>query len=224
MATARQAEQSRFMTRVFGWMALGLGITAFVAYVVASQPTLVNLVYSNPWVFWGVVIAQLAEVFIFASLLKRLSPTGALLLFFIYAATVGITFSILLLVYTLSSIGYVFLITSGMFAALSVFGYFTKKDLGPLGTFLFLALIGFIIAQIANLFLHNDQFGLILAYFGVVIFSGLTAFDVQKIKKVNVLGDEGTDEDKKQAINAALELYLDFINLFLNLLRIFGRR
>lgn len=213
------------MTKVYAWMSAGIALTAFISYVVASNGALAELIIGNKILFYALLFGQIIEVLVFATLLKKLSPGGALLLYLVYAATVGLTTSIIFFAYTAESIGAVFGITAALFAALSVFGYITKIDLGRVGTFCFMALIGLIIAQLVNIFIVKSDLGFtILSGIAVLIFSGLTAYDTQKIKETNVLGDEGSDEDQKQAINGALELYLDFINLFLNLLRLFGSR
>jgi FtsH-binding integral membrane protein len=148
----------------------------------------------------------------------------AAVMFFVYSLVSGLTFSVIFLAYTQQSIFSTFGVTAGMFAGLSVFGYTTKKDLTAMGAFLFAALIGLVLAMLVNLFLHNGLMDLILSGVAVIIFSGLTAYDTQKIKALNTLGNEGTGEDMKEAVYGALTLYLDFINLFLNLLRFMGRR
>jgi uncharacterized protein len=222
--SVESAESLSFMRKVFGWMTLGLAVTGVTAYVVASIPELTRFVYGNIGVFYILLILELCAVAFLASMVQRINSLQASLVFMLYSILNGITFSIIFLVYEMSSIGAVFFITAGMFAGLSLYGYFTKRDLTGLGTMAFMGLIGLILASIVNMFIMNDRAFLIMAYVGVVIFTILTAYDVQKIKQLNVIGNAGTDQDKKEAIMGALTLYLDFINLFLRLLRIFGKR
>ena len=217
------AEQQRFMVRVYNWMAAGLGITGFMAFYIANSPTLLNIVTGSiiPIVL---MIAQIGLVFYLASRVMQMSVSQATGVFFLYAGLTGLTFSTLFVVYTAASITSTFLVTAGTFGAMSLYGYTTKKDLTSWGSFLFMGLIGIIIASLVNIFMKSPMMHMIITYAGVLIFVGLTAYDTQKIKEMNILGNEGTDEDTKEAIRGALTLYLDFINLFLMLLRLMGDR
>ena len=218
------AEQQRFMVRVYSWMTSGLGITGLVAYTVASTPSLTATIFSNPIIPIVLVIAQIGLVFWLASRVMQMSVSQAMGVFLLYAALTGVTFSTVFLTYTASSITSTFLVTAGTFGAMSFYGYTTKKDLTSWGSFLFMGLIGIIVASVVNIFFQSSAMHWVITYAGVLIFVGLTAYDTQKIKELNILGNEGTDEDTKEAIRGALSLYLDFINLFLMLLRIMGNR
>jgi FtsH-binding integral membrane protein len=156
--------------------------------------------------------------------IKKMTSLTATFIFILYSILNGFTLSIIFLVYTTDSIASTFFITAGTFAVMSIYGYFTKSDLTKLGNLLFMGLIGLIFASVFNMYCQNETLYWIETYAGILIFTGLIAYDTQKIKKLNIIGNEGTDEDKKEAIIGALTLYLDFINLFLRLLRIFGRR
>ncbi len=218
-------EQMAFMHAVYGWMCGGLLITAVIAYVVASTPVFAQFILGNELIFFGLLIAELLAVVYLATMVHKISSTAASLVFLAYAALNGLTFSVIFLVYEISSIGSVFVITAGLFGAMSLYGYLTKRDLTTLGSFAVMALLGLVLAMFANLFFQNDMTGLILACIGVVVFVMLTAYDTQKLKWMYELGrTEGTDGEKKEAINGALTLYLDFVNLFLDLLRILGKR
>lgn len=223
VSDAQEIEQRTFMTKVYGWMTLGLTISAFCAYFVANNESLANAIIGNRLIFYGLLIAELVAVIAFVGLLKRISAMQALMLFLTYSVLTGLTLSVIFFVYTIASIMTVFLMTACMFGAMSIYGYTTKQDLTTVGNLCLMGLIGLIIASVINLFLHNDMTTLVLSWVGVLIFVGLTAYDTQKIKKMNIIGNAGTDEDRKEAISGALTLYLDFINLFLNLLRIFGK-
>jgi FtsH-binding integral membrane protein len=218
------AENRRFLTRVYGWMSAGLAVTGLVALMVASSETLIRAILLNRFVFYGLLIAELAAVWSFGSIAKRFSSGVAAAAFFTYATLNGLTFSVIFLVYTASSIGGTFFITAGTFGAVSVYGAVTKRDLTGMGSFMFMGLIGIVIASVVNIFLGSEMVSFLLGYIGVIVFTGLTAYDTQKILALNVIGNEGTDEDRKEALSGALILYLDFINLFLSLLRLMGRR
>lgn len=219
-----KAEQARFITKVYGWMSAALIVTAITAMYVASSENLKLAILGNNLVFYGCLFAEIGVVWWLSSRVQTLSANTATLWFFLYALLNGLTLSVIFLVYTASSISSTFFITAGMFAAMSAYGYLTKKDLTSWGSLLFMALIGLIIAGIVNIFWQNDMFGMIVSGIGVIIFTGLTAYDTQKIKEMNIIGNEGTDEDRKEAVMGALTLYLDFINLFLYLLRFLGNR
>ena len=198
------------MRKVYVWMTLALVITGFTAYAVANSPGIMTAI-------------KFALVWYVSARIDRLSLSTATLLFILYSVLNGATLSIIFLAYTMTSIASVFFITAGTFAAMSLVGYFTKKDLSGLGRILFMALIGLIIATLVNVFLiKSGGFGLIVSYVGVLIFVGLTAYDTQRIKNMLVEADDVSAEAQKIALMGALALYLDFINLFLYLLRIFG--
>ena len=205
-------------------MFLALALTGLVAMQVASSEALLKVILGTPFLFWGIIIGELIMVGALAGWVKKMSAAVAMTVFFAYAALNGLTFSIIFLVFTKESIAITFFITAGMFGLMSAYGYFTKKDLSSWGNLLFMALIGLIVASVANFFLRSTAIYWITTYVGILIFVGLTAYDTQKIKQMNVIGNEGTEEDRKEAIMGALMLYLDFINLFLLLLRLFGRR
>lgn len=218
------AEQRRFMVRVYNWMTTGLAITGLVAFGVASSPSLTAAIFGNAVIPIVLMIAQIGLVFWLAARVMQMSAQKAVGVFLLYSALSGVTFSVVFLAYTTTSITSTFLVTAGTFGAMSFYGYTTKKDLTSWGSFLFMGLIGIIIASVVNMFLANETMYWVITYAGVLIFVGLTAYDTQKIKEMNILGNEGTDEDTKEAVRGALSLYLDFINLFLMLLRIMGGR
>ncbi len=217
-------ETNRFFQKVYAWMFFGLLISGFTAYYVASSPFLLGFIFSSMWVFYGLLALELALVFGLAWKISKIPGNFALLWFFFYCFVTGLTLSVIFLVYTISSIGLVFLVAAGMFGVMSVIGYFAKIDLTGMGQVLIMGLFGLIIASFANLFMKNSQLDFVLSIIGVIIFTGLTAYDTQKIRKRNILGNEGTDEDLKESILGALTLYLDFVNLFLKLLRLLGKR
>ena len=219
-----QAESQRFMVRVYGWMSAALMITGFVSLLTVSSDTLINLVIGNRITFYGLLILELVVVFSLGRWINSMSAMTATLAFIFYSVLNGLTLSVIFLIYTTGSIASTFFITAGTFAVMSIYGYTTKSDLSKWGNLLFMGLIGVIIASIANFFLNSEMLYWITTYIGVLIFVGLTAYDTQKVKNMNIIGNEGTEEDSKEAIMGALTLYLDFINLFLYLLRIFGRR
>jgi FtsH-binding integral membrane protein len=218
------AEQQRFMVRVYNWMTAGLGITGFMAFYISNSPTMLNIIFGNAIIPIVLIIAQIGLVFWLAARVMQMSASQATGVFMLYAGLTGITFSSIFIVYTAASITSTFLITAGTFGAMSLYGYTTKKDLTSWGSFLFMGLIGIIIASVVNIFMESEMMYAVISYAGVLIFVGLTAYDTQKIKEMNILGNEGTDEDTKEAIQGALTLYLDFINLFLMLLRLLGDR
>ena len=210
---------SALMRKVYTWMTLALLITGVTAFGVAASPTLFMSLHK---MMWGLIIAELALVFIITGALQRLSLTTATLLFIVYSVLNGAMLSSVFVVYTMTSIAKVFFITAGTFGAMAFYGYTTKKDLTSLGKILFMALIGLIIATIVNMFLKSSGFDYILSYAGVAIFVGLTAWDSQKIKQMLQTQYDMSEGAQKLALIGALTLYLDFINLFLYLLRIFG--
>ena len=212
------------MRKVYVWMTLALVLTGVTAYGVATSPGILTALYSNSVLLWGLVIAEFAIVFGVSAAINRLSLTTATLLFVLYSVINGALFSSIFIVYTMSSIASVFFITAGTFAVMALIGYTTKTDLSSMGKILFMALIGVILATIVNLFLKSSMFDYILSWIGVAVFVGLTAYDTQKIKQMLMYQDEADERGQKVALLGALSLYLDFINLFIHLLRIFGSR
>lgn len=211
------------MRKVYVWMTLALVLTGFTAYAVANSPGIMTAIYTNRMLMWGLLIGELALVWYVSARIDRLSLPTATMLFVLYSVLNGATLSIIFIAYTMTSIASVFFITAGTFAAMSLVGYFTKKDLSGLGRLLFMALIGLVIATLVNVFLiKSGGFSLIVSYVGVLIFVGLTAYDTQKIKNMLVEADDISADAQKIALMGSLALYLDFINLFLYLLRIFG--
>ncbi|MCR5130983.1 MAG: Bax inhibitor-1/YccA family protein [Prevotella sp.] len=211
------------MRKVYVWMAMALTITAITAYGVASSPALVQLIYSSRVLFFGLIIAELALVFYVTARINRLSLTTATLLFILYSVINGATLAFIFGFYSMSVIGQTFAVTAGTFGVMAVWGYFTKKDLTSWGRLLIMAVIGLIIAGIVNLFLHNSTMDLIISGIGVIVFVGLTAYDSQRIKQMLLMQGDAGEGAQKIALMGALSLYLDFINLFLYLLRFFGR-
>ena len=210
------------MRKVYTWMTLALVITGVTAWGVANSPAILQMIVTSKILFFGIIIAELALVWGVSAAINRLSLTTATLLFVLYSVLNGVTLSFIFLAYTYQSITSVFFITAGTFAAMALFGYFTKTDLSSMGRILFMALIGLIIATIVNIFLKSSGFAMILNYLGVLIFVGLTAWDTQKIKQMLSMAEDTGETAQKIALMGALSLYLDFINLFLYLLRIFG--
>lgn len=210
------------MRKVYTWMTLALVITGVTAWGVAHSPAILQMIMTNKILFFGILIGELALVWGVSAAINRLSLTTATLLFVLYSVLNGVTMSFIFLAYTYESVASVFLITAGTFAAMAFFGYFTKTDLSSIGRILFMALIGLIIATIVNIFLKSSGFGMILNYLGVLIFVGLTAWDTQKIKQMLSMAEDTGETAQKVALMGALSLYLDFINLFIHLLRIMG--
>lgn len=217
-------EQQKFITKVYGWMAAALAITGLVAWWTAVTPGMREFIVLNRGVFIVMLIGQLLLVGSLAGWINKMSSQVATLIFIAYSVLTGLTFSALFLIYTAGSLATTFLITGGMFAVMSIYGWTTGNDLTKFGSLLFMLLIGLIIASIVNIFLGSTMLYWISTYVGIFIFTGLVAYDTQKIKNMGASIAEGTEEHRKGAIIGALSLYLDFINLFLMLLRIFGNR
>jgi len=213
-------KQNALIRQVYTWMGIGLAITAFMALTTLSSPAILEAVLGNKLVFYGLMIGELALVFILSGAINKLSAATATLIFITYSALNGITLSVVAMVYTSSSITSTFVTTAGMFGAMSAYGYMTKRDLTSWGSFLFMGLIGVVIASVVNIFVGSSAVSWIISGIGVIVFTGLTAYDTWKIKEMAVQGTEG----RKPAILGALTLYLDFINLFLMLLRFTGNR
>lgn len=221
----RSVAQASLFRSVYVWMTLALVITGFTALYVAKSYTLLNLMLQNQMAFWGVLIVELGLVFYMSARINRISFTTATILFIVYSILNGVTMSMLFLIYTMSSIATTFFVTAGTFGAMALFGYATKKDLTRIGNLCIMGVIGLIIASLVNMFLHNSMMDLIISYVGVLLFVGLTAYDSQKIKQMLSGEDiEVNETTQKIALMGALTLYLDFINLFLYLLRILGDR
>ena len=212
------------MARVYAWMSLALFLTALTSFFVASSPGLVQVIFGNKLVFYGLLIGEVALVFYLSSALMRLSAETATALFLGYSILNGLTMAFIFLIYTTGSIASTFLITAGIFGIMSAYGFYTKRDLTTLGNLCFMGLIGIIIASIVNIFWQNGTFYWITTCIGVLVFVGLIAYDTQKLKVLNATQVEGADNGQQKAIFGALTLYLDFINLFLMLLRLFGGR
>lgn len=213
---------SAFLTRVYGWMGVGLLITAVIAYAVASSATLVEAVIVNRMVFWVLVIAQLGLVFYLSARINQMAPATAAGLFMLYSALVGVTSSVIFLIFTGASIVQTFIVTAGMFGATAVFGTVTRKSLAGLGHFMFMGLIGLVLASIVGIFWHNDALQFAISIVGVLVFTGLTAWDAQRLKQMALALPDG--RTGAYAVVGALSLYLDFINLFFFLLRFTGSR
>ena len=226
--TTREAEVSAafpaLMRKVYVWMTFALAITGITAYLVATNETLLTLIYSHQAVMWVLVIAELAIVIGVTAAINKLSLPVATLLFVVYSVLNGAQFSSIFLVYTMASIAKVFFITAGTFGAMSLYGYTTKSDLTSWGKILIMGVLGLIIATVVNIFLKSSGLEMIISYAGVLIFVGLTAYDTQKIKQMCLQAPDAGETMQKYALLGALSLYLDFINLFIYLLRIFGRR
>ncbi len=219
-----KSHQALFITKVYNWMALALLVTGLVAYFTATSPSMINAIVSSKLVFYGLLIGELLLVIYLTSAINRLSQNMAISVFMVYSILNGLTMSVIFLVYTSSSISTTFLVTAGTFGAMSLYGYYTKKDLTSIGNMAMMALIGIIIASIVNIFLQNEMMYWIITYLGVALFVGLTAYDTQKLKEIGSRGFANEEGMEKMSILGALTLYLDFINLFLFLLRIFGGR
>jgi FtsH-binding integral membrane protein len=220
-------ENARFMSRVYRWMTGGILVSGATAWYLGSDPALTLSLIRTPFLFWVLIAAQLGAVLGLSIWIRRMRAATAAVIYIGYAALTGVTLSTIFLTYTRESISQVFLLTAFAFAGLSFIGATTKKDLGPVGAFCTMGLFGLIGFGILSFFwpslmagVHGQVYGII----GVIVFSGLTAYDTQKIKAMNVIGNEGTQEDTKEAIFGALQLYLDFINLFLSLLQATSRR
>lgn len=222
-ATTVQAQTNSVLKRVYVRMFIGLVISAFAALGVASSPALLSFFFANRIVYWGMFIVMIAMAWMLPARINRISTGTTLVCFLVFSALMGASLAPIFLVYRLGTIVYTFFITAGTFGAMSVYGYFTKADLSKWGTILFMALIGLIIASVVNIFVANTAFEWIISIAGVLIFTGLTAWDTQKIKRLAAANLDPAMADKLATIGA-LNLYLDFINLFIYILRIFSNR
>lgn len=217
-------EQANFIAKVYGWMCAALLATGLTAWYVAQSEEIIVALATNRILFYGLLISEVLLVGYISRALPTMNVSMAKALFFLYAIANGLTLSLIFVIFTTTSIASAFFITAGTFAVMSVYGYYTKSDLTSMGKILMMALIGLVIASIVNIFMESTLLYWITSYLGVFIFTGLIAYDTQKIKEMNIIGNEGTDEDTKESLMGALTLYLDFINLFLYILRIFGDR
>lgn len=215
---------SVYLTKVYNWMAIALLITGLISYFTAGSEQLIQLVFGNRFLFFGLIIGELLLVGYISARIQKLTTSTAISLFMLYAVLNGLTLAFVFMAYTSASITSTFLITAGTFGAMSLYGYFTKKDLTKIGNIAFMALIGIIIASVVNIFMKSPLIYWAVTYLGVLIFVGLTAYDTQKLKRIATEGFQNEESMEKSAILGALTLYLDFINLFLFLLRIFGDR
>ena len=221
-AELRDERVSSFLSKVYGWMFIGLLITSGTALAVASSETLIRALLVNRLVFFALIIGQFVLVFYLSARVHRVQPATAAGLFMLYSALTGITSSLVLLVYTGASIVSTFIVTAGMFGATALFGTVTKRSLAGLGQFMFMGLIGLILASIVGLFWQNDALQFVISVVGVLVFTGLTAWDAQRLKQMAVALPDG--RVGSYAVVGALSLYLDFINLFFFLLRFTGSR
>jgi FtsH-binding integral membrane protein len=213
-----------FLARVYAWMTAGLLVTAACAFATLSNESLLRMVFGNRLVFFGLIIAELGLVAWLSGIVGRLSAVAAGGVFILYSALNGLTLSAVFLAYTSASIVSTLVVTAGTFGAMSVYGLVTKRSLDGLGSFAFMGLIGVILASVVNIFLRNDMLGFVLSCAGVIVFVALTAYDTRKLKMMALAVDGASEEGRRGAISGALALYLDFINLFLMLLNLFGRR
>ncbi len=213
-----------FVRSVYNWMCIGLALTGFMAFYVSHNETMMRMVFGNNFIFFGLIIAELALVFSISSRVNRMSASTSTALFVLYSALNGVTISFIFLVYAKASIVSTFFICSATFLAASIYAWTTKRNLTSLGSFFMMGLIGIIIASLVNMFIRSSAMSMIISYIGVLVFVGLTAYDTQKLKDMARSQPDGLDAAviRKGAILGALSLYLDFINLFLMLLRIFG--
>jgi len=225
-STQTQVLVNDFVRSVYNWMALGLGLTGFIAFYVSNSPHLIKLIFGNQILFFGLIIGELALVFYLSARVQKIQASTATALFIFYAALNGVTLSFIFLIYTQASIASTFFICSATFVACSIYGMVTKRDLTSLGGFMAMGLIGIIIASVVNMFIRSSGMSMIISYIGVFVFVGLTAYDTQKLKRMALTqpADLEAGVVRKGAIMGALSLYLDFINLFLMLLRILGDR
>jgi len=226
LSTADQVSvTTSFINRVYGWMSGGLTLSGIIAYLIGTDPTMTQKLIDNPAMLWGAIIGEFVLVLILSAGINKMSSMVASGCYLLFTALTGVTLSLIFLRYSMASIATTFFVTSMTFGAMSVYGYVTKRDLTSIGNLCFMALIGLIIASVVNMFIGSSLLYWGVTYVGILIFVGLTAYDTQKIKEMSMaLGAElsASETGKKYAIMGALALYLDFINLFLLLLRIFG--
>lgn len=221
-----QVQVNQFIRSVYNWMAAGLALTGVVAMVVAGSETLIRLIFANQLVFFALIIGELALVFSLSARIQKIQASTATAMFLLYSALNGLTLSFIFLVYTQSSVSSVFFICAATFGACSIYGMNTRRDLTSMGSFMAMGLIGIVIASLVNMFIQSSGMSMIISYIGVIVFVGLTAYDTQKLKMMALSQPAGLEAGvvQKGTILGALTLYLDFINLFLMLLRILGDR
>ncbi|MGH7198834.1 MAG: Bax inhibitor-1/YccA family protein [Candidatus Omnitrophota bacterium] len=216
--------ESNFISQVYLWMAAGLFLSAFASFALMTQPALLKTIFTNPVLFFGIIIAELGLVIWLSAAALKMSDSLATLLFCGYSVLNGVTLTAVFLAYTGVSVLSTFAITAGTFLFFSIYGATTKKDLTTVGSLAMMGLIGIIIASLVNIFLKSPAVMWVTTFIGIAVFLGLIAYDTQKLKAIHAMGFQNAEMQKKVAILGALTLYLDFINLFLLLLRIFGKR
>lgn len=217
-------EVGTLMKSVYMWMTIALGVTGVVALYVAQSTELLYSIFSNSMLFWGLIIAEVVLVLVMTARLHKMSFSTSLILFMLYSFINGVTLSVLLIAYTKESVATTFFVTAGTFGLMSFIGYVTKRDLSKLGSIFMMLLIGLLVATVVNIFMANSTLYWIITYAGVLIFVGLTIYDTQKIKRMLEFNQGDSETTQKLALMGALTLYLDFINLFIYLLRILGDR
>ncbi len=222
--TEIRLRESNFISRVYGWMSFALAVTGLTALYVVSNPVLLKKLAASQGLFLGIVIVELVIVVAMTAMINKVAYSTAMIMFIAYSVLNGVTFSLIFLIYTTTSIASTFFATAATFAVMSCYGWYTKKDLTAIGSLCYMALFGLIIASVVNFFFASSMLYWIITYVGILIFVGLIAYDTQKIKKMAPVFAANSEEGKKSALLGALALYLDFINLFLMLLRIFGDR
>ncbi len=218
------ARVNSFIMSVYNWMAIGLGLTGFTAFYIAHSETMLQMIFGNRMVFYGIIFGELGLVFYLSARVQKIKASTATTLFVVYSILNGVTLSSIFIIYTSSSIASTFFTCALTFAVCSVYGMVTKRDLTSMGGFMIMGLFGIIIASVVNMFLRSPGMNMIISYIGVVVFVGLTAYDTQKLKQMALTQPENASGAmvRKGAIMGALALYLDFINLFIMLLQIFG--
>jgi FtsH-binding integral membrane protein len=223
---SRSQAATFFLAKVFNWMAIGLGLTGFTALLVTNSTAMQQVIFGNPILFFGLILGELGMVFYLSARIEKISAKAATNLFLAFAVLNGLTLSAILLRYTGTSVATTFFVAGGMFVSMAVYGTVTKKDLTGMGSFMFMGLIGMIIASVVNIFMASSMMSWVISAIGVIVFTGLTAYDVQKITRIGGSGimENGSAAIQKGAIMGALALYLDFINLFIHLLRFLGDR
>ncbi len=226
MTQARAQASTVFLAKVFNWMAIGLALTGVMAFITVNSQTMLQVIFGNKMVFYALMFGELGMVIFLSARIQKISAQTATALFIAYSALNGITLSSILLMYTMTSVAATFFVTAGMFGSMAVYGFVTKKDLSGMGSFMFMGLIGMVIASVVNIFLASSMMSWVISGIGVIVFTGLTAYDVQKITQIGAMGimEQGDAAIRKTAIMGALSLYLDFINLFLSLLQFMGNR
>ncbi len=219
-----QVQVNQFVRSVYNWMTVGLGITGLVAFYVGNSETMLRMIFSNPIIFFALMIGELALVFSLSARIQKIQASTATSMFLLYSALNGLTMAFVFLAYTQSSVTSTFFVCAATFGVCSLYGMNTQKDLTSMGSFMVMGLIGIVIASVVNMFIRSSGMSMIISYIGVIVFVGLTAYDTQKLKMMALSQPAGIDEStvRKGAIMGALTLYLDFINLFLMLLRILG--